>query len=437
VGSQDDPPGKEGLAALTSELVARGSSRALSHDQVSERFYPIAAGLTGDCRKEVTVFEGQVHHTALATYMPVVGSMLTIPRFDPDEFELLRAEAIARLHALPDPGDTELARRALEARIYGDGGHPYRHPEIGTVAGLRAITLDDVREFHRAHYTREALVLGIAGDVIPRDLDFVRMQLSLLGSVVSAPVELPPPRPVRGLELTVWARPGDSDQTTLAVGFPLVETPGTDDIAALAVAQFHLARRHRRPGGSVTTPDPDSGRPVLADEPGQGDMPSLLDPADPRRQRVFLLGFRTPAGAPAAAALQAALDDLVRLAHDGLGAAEFSEARAVLRHALHLRGTSLACRLADATPGLIPGQDDTCAADRRLEQLTVDRFQAAVRRHLGVSGVQVAVVTSQPDAFTKALRAQAAPATVGDPMAPLALRDARVRTVPLSELFAR
>jgi hypothetical protein len=166
-------------------------------------------------------------------------------------------------------------------------------------------------------------------------------------------------------------------------------------------------------------------------------MPSLLDPADPRRQRVFLLEFRTPAGAPAAAALQAALDDLVRLAHDGLGAAEFSRARAVLRHALHVRGTSLARRLADATPELIPGQDDTGAADRRLEQLTVDRFQAAVRRHLRVSGVQVAVVTSRPDAFTTALRAQAAPATVGDRPAPLALRDARVRTVPLSELFAR
>ncbi len=42
-------------------------------------------------------------------------------------------------------------------------GHPYGRPTQGTVAGLTAITLDDVKKFYAAHYARDRLVVGVAG----------------------------------------------------------------------------------------------------------------------------------------------------------------------------------------------------------------------------------------------------------------------------------
>src|SRR5262249_20855347 len=54
VGSQDDPPGKEGLAALTAAMVAEGGTKELTYDQVLERFYPMSASLEGACRKEAS-----------------------------------------------------------------------------------------------------------------------------------------------------------------------------------------------------------------------------------------------------------------------------------------------------------------------------------------------------------------------------------------------
>ncbi len=42
-------------------------------------------------------------------------------------------------------------------------GHPYGYPSQGTVAGLTAITLDDVKLFYALHYTRDRLVVGVAG----------------------------------------------------------------------------------------------------------------------------------------------------------------------------------------------------------------------------------------------------------------------------------
>jgi zinc protease len=54
----------------------------------------MASGLTGSCRKEVTVFSGELQRDNLAKYVPLVASMLTTPRFAPDDFERLREDAL-------------------------------------------------------------------------------------------------------------------------------------------------------------------------------------------------------------------------------------------------------------------------------------------------------------------------------------------------------
>ena len=93
-GSQNDPPGKEGLAALTAAMVAEGGTKSLSYDQLLEAFYPMAATVDGACHKEVTVFSGTIHRDNLAAYIPLVTEMITQPRFAPEDFERLRNEAI-------------------------------------------------------------------------------------------------------------------------------------------------------------------------------------------------------------------------------------------------------------------------------------------------------------------------------------------------------
>src|SRR5271157_5080188 len=61
--------------------------------------------------------------------------------------------------------DEELGKWTMQCDIYK--GHPYGHPDRGTVQGLKAITLDDVKAFHKRYYTREALTLGMAGGFEP------------------------------------------------------------------------------------------------------------------------------------------------------------------------------------------------------------------------------------------------------------------------------
>ena len=163
-------------------MVAEGGSGELTYEQILERFYPMASGLSGACRKEVSVFAGEVHRDNLAKFVPLVAGMLTKPRFDPEDFSRIKNEALDFLtKTLPSGGDEELGKWALQVELYRN--HPYGHVDVGTVAGLKSITLDDVKAFHRNHYTREALVLGVAGSRGERRCSMnVRQRLAVTSS---------------------------------------------------------------------------------------------------------------------------------------------------------------------------------------------------------------------------------------------------------------
>ena len=82
VGSQDDPKGKEGLAALTAAMVAEGGTKELTYDQILEKFYPMAAGLVGLVPQGSDRLRGRgpPRQPRRAT-TPLVTEMLTAPRF--------------------------------------------------------------------------------------------------------------------------------------------------------------------------------------------------------------------------------------------------------------------------------------------------------------------------------------------------------------------
>ncbi|MGD8866457.1 MAG: insulinase family protein, partial [Gemmatimonadales bacterium] len=67
-GSQNDPAGKEGLAALTASLLSDGSTTEDSYNRILEKLYPMAAGYGYNVDKEMTVFTGRIHRDNLDAY---------------------------------------------------------------------------------------------------------------------------------------------------------------------------------------------------------------------------------------------------------------------------------------------------------------------------------------------------------------------------------
>ena len=450
VGSQDDPPGKEGLAALTASMVTEGGSADLTYEQLLERFYPMASGLSGACRKEVSVFAGEIHRDNLANYVPLVVGMLTKPRFDPEDFSRLKNEALDSLtKTLRSGGDEELGKWTLQVEMYRH--HPYGHVDRGTVAGLKSITLDDVKAFHREHYTREALILGVAGSADKTLLETLRQNLAVLPSRPISRISLPAPQAPRGLEVTIVEKPTGS--TAISFGCPIDVTRRDDDFYALAVANSYLGE-HRTFNGKLMQ-DLRARRGLnygdfsYIEDFIQEGMSTFPVPNNPRRQQAFSVWVRPVPHDKAAFALRAALWEVDRLVKDGMSQADFEATRTYLLNYSKLWVQTLSRRLGYAMDGSFYDREDLVTEiGRRLPKLTVEQVNAAVRRHLTSTNFRVAIVTRDAEGLARTLKTNApSPITYdtqGTPeailiedkaIAAFPLRDVSVKIVPIAEVF--
>jgi zinc protease len=378
--------------------------------------------------------------------------MIHAPRFAPEDFERLRNEAVDYVSKTLRAGnDEELGKWALQVALYQ--GHPYGHVDRGTVEGLKAITLEDVVRFHREHYTRDALTLGVAGGADAAVLNEVRNYLGTLPAAPSRPPELPRPRAVRGLDVTVIEKPAAS--TAISLGFPIDVTRRDDDFYALAVANSYLGE-HRTFNGKL-----------MQDLRGKrglnyGDYSYVEDfiqdgpttfpvPNNPRRQQYFSIWLRPVPDDKAVFALRGALWELDRLVKDGLSAEDFEATRSYLLNYSKLWVQTLSRRLGYAMDGAFYGRDDLVTElARRLPTMTVDQVNAAVRKHLSAPGIKVVLVARDAKGLTRALQSgDPSPIvydTEGTPddvlkedkaIAAFPLRDVTVKTVPVADMFQK
>jgi zinc protease len=450
VGSEDDPKGKEGLAALTAAMVAEGGTKTLSYDQLLEKFYPMATGLSGSCRREVTVFAGEVHRDNLAAYVPLVTSMLTTPRFATEDFERLKNEALDELtKTLRGGNDEELGKWTLQLALYKN--HPYGHAHRGTVAGLKAITLDDVKAFHKTYYARNALHLGVAGGVDRPFVTRLQRDLAPLGATAPPPPVLPAPGKPRGLEVTIVEKPADA--TAISLGFPLDVTRRDDDFYALAVANSYLGE-HRTFNGKLMQDlrgkrGLNYGDYSYIEDFIQEGMSTFPVPNNLRRQQDFTIWLRPVPHDKAVFALRGALWLFDRMLKNGLSQSDFEATRSYLLNYSKLWVQTLPRRLGYAMDGRFYGRDDLVTElARQLPRLTVDTVNAAVRRRLKTQGFKVAIVTRDAEAIRTALTAgRPTPITYdtqGTPEDVLAedkviaaypLKDVSVKVVPVEYMF--
>ena len=161
-GSADDPAGKEGLATL-SVMLMREATEKLSAADLADALFPWAAELDVQVDKDAVAFLGRVHKDHQDQFGDIFLDVILHPRLDTGDFARKMAEQKAFLESTLRTGNDELLQReTLEQLIY-PAGHPYHHTPRGTVKGLNAITLDDVRGFIHAHLVRDRVVLGISG----------------------------------------------------------------------------------------------------------------------------------------------------------------------------------------------------------------------------------------------------------------------------------
>ena len=91
---------------------------------------------------------------------------------------------------------------------------------LGTVAGIDAITLDDVKEFAQKAYTRAALTVGVAGDVPDEFAARIKADVAKLpaGPALPAPAAVVGRRP-SGIDVDIVKK--ETRSTAISFGFPI------------------------------------------------------------------------------------------------------------------------------------------------------------------------------------------------------------------------
>jgi predicted Zn-dependent peptidase len=142
--------------------------------------------------------------------------VLAKPRFDSNEVAAAKKRQLSELASELDEPMT-LGRSKLFAEIFGD--NPRNHLELGTVAGLEAIALENMKQFHAANWTPGNTTFVLVGDV---EADAAKAMIDKLAPKAWLPAAakrtVPAPPPSAG-KWIAFDKPGAA-QTVVLFGKP-------------------------------------------------------------------------------------------------------------------------------------------------------------------------------------------------------------------------
>ncbi len=172
-GDRYVPRGKEGLASLTAAMVNEGTVNRTSEQIEAELDRLGSAVSVGSSNYTTTVSVSSLTKNLPQT-LSLVEEILLEPKFSEADFERLKQQMIQGLiyqHQRPQ----WLASQATRQVLFGNS--VYSRSDDGTEASVAGLTLDDVKEFYRKHYTPQGAQLVVVGDIkkenVKKALSFV------------------------------------------------------------------------------------------------------------------------------------------------------------------------------------------------------------------------------------------------------------------------
>jgi zinc protease len=357
--------------------------------------------------KEFTTLSGRVHKDFLPRFLEIFTDVLLAPRYDPSEFERLRTDALNTIrNQLRNEDDEQLGQVALDALIFR--GHPYEHFVGGTVQGLQALTLEDVKAQARRVLTQERLVIGLSGPVDEALKKALTSRLAALPATGAPLVQLPPV-PVAPGRAIVIQKPTLS--TAISMGYVTPLRRGDPDFFPVAFALSYLGE-HRQFHGVLFQELRERrglnyGDYAYAESFSEQPGTTYSRPNIARTQQDLTLWIRPVVPANAVFATHGAVYYLDRLVRQGIPREQFELVRGFLLSYTRLWEQTDQRRLGYAIDSRFYGTPDFLDQYRKaLADMTPESVQEAVRRQLRPEALSFAFVTQDAPALVNALKSQ-------------------------------
>jgi predicted Zn-dependent peptidase len=155
-----DPPEQPGLASVATGMITRGAG-----PRDSRQLTLALDNLGFDRGESVGVrhlsFAGSTIARNLPAALALYADILRRPHFPEEELEPVQASAVQAILALEDdPSDRVMVE--LDKHLYPT---PLSNDHRGTIEGIKAITPESVRQYHRRHFHPQDTVLSVAGNI--------------------------------------------------------------------------------------------------------------------------------------------------------------------------------------------------------------------------------------------------------------------------------
>lgn len=453
-GSAHDPKGKEGLAALTAAMVASAGSRERKIDEVTKSLFPMAGSFAEQTDKEMTTFTGTIHKDNWDSFLGIALPLLVDPGFREEDFRRLKdAQRNALVLDLKDNNEEEFGKERLQANVFAGTG--YGHPALGTVAGIDAITLEDVKAFHAKAYTRGGVKVGISGDVSEAMTAALKTQLARLPQGPGLPATgVPKGAMPEGLQVEIVEK--NTRATAISFGLPLEVTRKHPDFAALWLAKTwlgehrsssaHLYQRIREERGM------NYGDYAYIEAFPRGMFQFFPNPNLGRKAQLFEVWIRPVAPQNGHFALRVALHELGKMVDGGIGQADFETTRDYLLKNVFVMTATQDQQLGYALDSQWYGTPEFTTMMRdALAKLSAADVNAAIKKHLSTRNLSVVITTKDAAGLKQALVSDAFSPIKYDANKPqslldedkqigemkLNIRPEAVRITPAAEVFAK
>lgn len=405
VGSIDDPADKKGLTQLTASMLTSAGTTKHSYEEILDALYPMAASIESQVDKEVTTIIGTVHMDNLDPYFDLLTEVILEPAFAAEDFERVKSTQVNSLSkSLRGSDDEELGKEALNAFMYD--GHPYGTPVAGLVSHVEKMTIDDVKAHYRRSFRRDNLTVGVSGGYDPALVEKLESRLAALPAGQAAEVTLPAPGGTTDIEVFVVEK--ECRATAVSIGFPIDVVRGEADFWPLLVMNSYFGE-HRTFNGRLMNRMREVRGLNYGDysyienfiQDGGSTFPVTNIP---RHQQFFSIWIRPVPHEQRHFAIRLALWELENLVRNGISEDDFEKTRQFLKNYSRLWAQSQSQRLGYKMDSDYYGMDNILELlPDKLDALTVDDVNAAIRRHLNHNNVKIAVVTKGADEFLSAM----------------------------------
>lgn len=417
-GAINDPAGKAGLTELTAAMISEAGTTKHTYEQITEMLYPIASSVTAYVDKEVTTLVGTTHIDNVDRFSDLLAEMLLEPGYDAKDFERIKDNQLNYItKTLRGANDEELGKQTMLSFLYE--GHPYGTPNEGLASTVQSITLDDVKKYRAAAFTRGNVTLGMAGGYSD----------ALLAKMKGVLEKLPPGAKTNSVQtkdlavksaiqnLEVLAVEKECLATAISIGFPIDVTRSNPEFYPLMIANSFLGE-HRTFNGRLMNRMREVRGLNYGDysyiehfvQDGGSTFPL---PNYTRSQQYFSIWIRPVQHAHRHFALRLALWELDRLVREGMTQEQFETTRAFLKNYKNLWAQDQSRRLGYLMDSKFYGTDDFLATmPAKLDAVTLDQVNAAIKKYLRADRARIGIVTKGADAFLRDLMTnQASPMT--------------------------